>query len=315
MISSFRLVLTLGLVLSFSCIWLSTDTQQIPLKEKIFQSDEDVVYKPILIRISDGDSQIVGDKLGSLDCVSEKGQNKISVFDIYDRNEMFNGKPSDKLRTLIQKAVPNVLFKSDYCSTVETREPVYLDDAKWKFQLEQYAEMQKEKPHLCNKIRKENSNNVIRSKFSETCVRIPKSEISIDLSRQEAVLLAEGKIQFNLDYTTLSLGYGLGWMLNVVSLGFMSLDSTVYGSSNFKNESLVEGKNGTHVMRYRGGIKKSVWNYFIWPIWLFKPEERIRFGTPFSDPDDTIGLDDYTQESARQALIVNFLENRLMNRK
>ncbi|MBM9499140.1 hypothetical protein JWG44_02580 [Leptospira sp. 201903071] len=271
--------------------------------------------KPVLIRISDGDSQIVGDQIGFLNCVNENGQNKITVFDIYDRNETFNTKPSDKLRTLIQNAIPNVLFKSDYCSTVETKEAVSLDDTQWKFQLEKYAEIQNEKPHLCDKIRNVNSKNLIRSKFSETCVQIPKSVITVDISHQEAVLLAEGKIKFKIDYTTLSLGYGLGWMFNILSLGFMSLDSTIYAGSTFKNEPVAEDKNAAYVMRYRGGMSKSVWNYFIWPIWLFKPNERIRFGTPFSDPDDTIGLDDFKQESARQALIVNFLENRLINRK
>ncbi|PJZ52301.1 hypothetical protein [Leptospira adleri] len=314
-ISSLRLFLIPSLFPFISCIWLTSDTQQIPLKEKIFQSGESVVYKPILIRISDGDTQIVGDKIGSLDCMSENGRDKISAFDIYDRNEMFNGKPSDKLRTLIKNAVPNVLFKSDYCTTVETEEPVHLDDVRWKFQLDKYAEMQNKKPHLCQRIGKENSKNIIRSKFSETCVRIPKYELIVDISRKEAVLLAEGKIQFNIDHSNRSLGYGLGWMFNVFSLGFLSLNSSVSASSTFKNEPIGEDKYAAYVIRYRGGMEKSFWNYFIWPIWLFKPDERIRFGTPFSDPDDTIGLDDFTQESARQALVVDFLENRLTNRK
>ncbi|MGJ4751892.1 hypothetical protein [Leptospira kmetyi] len=313
--SSLHLFLFLSLLPFFSCIWLTTDTQQVPLKKRIFQTEDDVIYKPILIRISEGAPLIVGDPLGSLECVSENGQRKIPAFDVYDRNEMYNGKPTDKLRTLIKNAIPNVLFKFDYCSTVETKENVYLDDNKWKSQLEKYAEMQKENPHLCHKIRKEHSINIIRSRFSETCIRIPKSEMTIDISRQEADLLAEGKIRFNIHYTTRSLGYGLGWMLNVLSLGFMSLDATVYAGFTFKTESEVVSENETYVMRYKGRIRKSVWNYFLWPIWIFRPTERIRFGTPFSDPDDTIGSDDFRQESARQALIVKFLENRSMNRK
>lgn len=295
----------------FSCIWLTADTQQVPLKKRIFQTEEDLIYKPILIRISEGDTRIVGDHLGSLECAGERGKRKFPAYDVYDRNEMFNGKPSDKLRALIKNAVPNVLFKFDYCSTIETKETVYLDDNKWKLQLERYAEMQKEKPHLCNKIQNENSINIIRFKFSETCTRIPESEITIDISRQDAVLLAEGKIEFNIHYTSRSLAYGLGWMLNILSLGFISLDSTFHAASTFKSEVETE----TYVMRFKGRISKSVWNYFLWPIWIFKPAERIRFGTPFSDPDETIGFDEFTQESARQALVAKFLENRLMSRK
>ncbi|PJZ55611.1 hypothetical protein [Leptospira barantonii] len=313
--SSLRLFLFFSLLSFFSCIWLTADTQQVPLKKRIFQTEEDVIYKPILIRISDGAPLIVGDPLGSLECVHENGKREIPAFDIYDRNETYNGKPSDKLRTLIKNAIPSALFKSDYCSTVETKENVYLDDNKWKFQLEKYAEIQKEKPHLCHKIRKVNSINIIRSRFSETCIPIPKSELTIDISRQEAVLLAEGKIRFNIRYTTRSLGYGLGWMFNILSLGFMSLDSHVYAGSILKTESEVGTENETYVMRSMGRMRKSVWNYFLWPIWIFKPTERIRFGTPFSDPDDTIGLDDFTQESTRQTLIVEFLEKRLQNRK
>lgn len=314
-ISILRFFLISSLIPFFSCIWLTTNTQQIPLKERIFQSDEGVIYKPILIRISEGDPQIVGDKIGFLDCINENGREKISAFDIYDRNEMFNGKPSDQLRMLIKKTIPNVLFKSDICSTVETKESVYLDDTKWKSQLERYSKLQKEKLHFCQMTRRENSNNIIRSKFSETCSRTLKSEFTIDITRQEALLLAEGKIQFHISYSNRSLGYGLGWMFNVLSLGFLSLYSSIDAFSAFGDESLFEGKKRPYVMRYRGGIEKSVWNYFVWPIWIFKPDERIRFGTPFSDPNETIGLDDYTQESTRQSLIVNFLEDRLIHRK
>ncbi|RHX83799.1 hypothetical protein [Leptospira stimsonii] len=299
----------------FSCIWLTSNTQQIPLKEIIFQYDDGIVYKPILIRISEGDPQIVGDKIGFLDCINENGPVIISASDIYDRNEMFNGKPSDKLRSMIKNAIPNVLFKSDYCSTVETKESVYIDKTKWKSQLERYAKLQVGKPLFCHKTPIENSKRIIRSKFSETCSRTLKPEFTIDITHQEAVLLAEGKINFHISYSNRSLGYGLGWMFNVLSLGFLSLYSQIDALSTFGDESLFEGKKRPYVMRYRGEFEKSVWNYFIWPIWIFKPNERIRFGNPLSDPNETIGLDDYRQESTRQALIVNFLENRLIDRK
>ncbi|RHX87040.1 hypothetical protein DLM75_18875 [Leptospira stimsonii] len=52
---------------------------------------------------------------------------------------------------------------------------------------------------------------------------------------QEASILEKGKLIY-YNYSTRSSGYGLGWMFNVFSLGFIRLYSTISAGARFRRQ-------------------------------------------------------------------------------
>lgn len=254
--------------------------------------------------MSEGDSQMIGDTLGFIEC------DGIKVYhsqDRYPRMDMKNSKIPDKLRAAIETVMPNVLFKSDYCSTIETKETLFLNETQWKTQVENYSYYTKGWLKSCTKTYYKNKTSISRSKFSERCNRIPEYSHTVDFTSDEIKMLA-GNIEITSDYARSNIETLLDYVLNYVTLGIMPLSAKFDTNARFTHDYRYS------TMLYSGTMSRSIWNYFIWPIWILIPGSKIRFGDPISHLPTSESLEEFLffkVESFRKAAITRILKERL----
>ncbi|WP_082278330.1 hypothetical protein [Leptospira interrogans] len=252
-----------------SCIWLSTnikDSNEIVKLSALKFSNR----KTVLIRIPDGDSQMIGDTLGLIEC---NGTRIDHIEDRYPRIDMKNGKIPNNLRAAIETVMPNVLFKSDYCSTIETKETLFLNETQWKTQVERHFSINNAWAESCVKTYYKTSGALLRSKFSEKCNRIPEYSHIVDFTSDEIKALAGDEIYIRSGYSGGNNDL-LNYILHYVTLGIVPM------SSDFHTYAEFYDCNQCSIELYYGTMSRSLWNYFIWPVWIFIPDAKIRFGSP-----------------------------------
>lgn len=289
-----------------SCIWLSTD---IKYYDQIVESNklEFLNGKTVLIRVSEGDSEMMGDILGFIKCDEVKTHH---IQDRYPRMDMKNGKIPDKLRATIKTIMPNVIFKSDYCDTIETKETVFLNETQWKTQIEKssYYTMYCVKEYTETYYK--NKTSVLRSNFSEKCNKIPEYSHTVDFTSDEIKMLVGNKIKIRSEYDRGHMGSLVFYFLNYVTLGVMPVSAKFYTKVEFEND--VRYQSLTTL--YSGTMSRSIWNYLIWPVWIFIPGSKIRFGDPMDYRPTSESLGEslfFIVEPFRKTVITRILKERL----
>ncbi|EPG83283.1 hypothetical protein [Leptospira santarosai] len=288
-----------------SCIWLSTD---IKYYDQTVESNtlEFSNVKTILIRMSEGDPQMIGDILGFMKY--DDGTKTYRIRDRYPRMDMKNSKIPDKLRAVIKTIVSNVLFKSDYCDTIETQETLFLNETQLKtlFENSSYDTM----GYPNTKTYYKNKTSVLRSSFSEKCNKIPEYSHTVDFTSDEIEILAGNKIEITSKYDRGNIVDLLNYILNYVTLGVMPLHAKFDTNVRFEHDDRYERAR----LLYSGTMSRSIWNYLIWPVWIFIPGSKIRFGGPIDytptleSPGESLF---FKVEPFRKAVLTRILKERL----
>ncbi|MBM2889181.1 hypothetical protein KQY10_07535 [Leptospira interrogans] len=311
-----KLPFTLLILIPFTnhCLWLSTSIHYTSDLNGYARLPEDI--QTLLIRVSDENSkELVGDTLANVECTQPVGsfaQVTFPISDIYKRREMWNGKISQTARNAIRKIIPNVIFKADYCTTLETKEQFFLTESELNLKIQNQTRYL---PPGCVLTRNINQRRaVVRSQFSETCGKIPDYSHVKSLTSRELDLISNGKVIIEIedDRNPTGKGYNMELVISAikhfVSLGIIPLHSKFEAFARLKSSDGYSNR----ILIYQGELTKSIWNYFLFPLWLVRSDSKIRLDGPFSErPADSISFDDYFYHDMIQILTAYELSSRL----